>query len=136
MMTRRLPGLGGVVLAVALAAGCGLVGETTPPPSLSAQPITSVAAVAGAWTGVGRPAGSGSSPMSLVITPNGAYRASGPGAGAVLVEGQARLAGTALVLESALGRAGTATLYEGGGRRILRVTLDDGTVVAELEPKR
>jgi hypothetical protein len=125
-------GVGALVLTVVLGAGCGTV-ERAP---LRPQAISKVSDVAGTWTGVGRPAGSGSWPMSLVIESSGAYRATGPGAGAVLVEGQIRMKGTAFVLESALGTAGTATLYETGGRRVLRVLLEDGTVVAEVEPTR
>jgi hypothetical protein len=112
-----------------LAGGCASTGTTaTPlPPAKALQPAD-LASLAGEWHGTimgsgGAIAGAGRSAIgTMTLAPDGSYTTniSGqPGAG------KARIEGGKLVFDGSITR-GTATLHEGGGRRVLKGT---GTLV-------
>jgi hypothetical protein len=124
-MKTRIRWSGAVALAVAviLAGGCAGTGTSAMPlpPAKMLQP-SDLASLAGEWHGTLRgsggpnPAAGRSAVGSMTLAPDGSYttNVSGhPGAG------KARIEGGKVVFEGSATR-GTATLYEGGGRRVLK----------------
>jgi hypothetical protein len=110
---------------IVVAAGCASV-----PP---AKNVTSVADLAGKWSGTGwGPRGSGDVTMS--INPDGTYTAvvpSGTFTGKItLTDGKLRS------LSDQSKATGTFTLHEGDGKRVLRHKGDDGQTGSELRPAR
>jgi hypothetical protein len=130
MKTRRLLILGlGVAVTAVLSSGCGSMSKsssttaaaTALPPAKALQP-GDLASLAGEWEGTLRgKAGTGplagqSTPVKVTVAPDGSYTTSiqgRPGAGmARIADGKVNFAGSTT--------RGTATLHEGGGRRVLR----------------
>jgi len=124
-MRRGIQWSAGVVLLLALmlASGCASTPPAAPlPPAKALQPAD-LPSLAGEWHGTLKggtgPADTGRSAIGTVrLAPDGSYttNVSGqPGAG------KARIEGGKVVFEGSATR-GTATLHEGGGRRVLKGT--------------
>lgn len=114
----------GLILSVAalLGVGCATTSTSTPlPPARALQP-GDLASLAGEWEGTLRglagtgPGGGQSTSAKVTVAPDGSYTSSiqgRPGAGkAVIADGK-------VVFQGSTTR-GTATLYEGGGRQVLK----------------
>jgi hypothetical protein len=126
-MSRRISWSGGLALAfaVTLVSGCAGTGTGTSaaplPPAKMLQP-SDLASLAGEWHGTLRSApGAGGFPGRsadgrVTIAPDGSYTTNISGA---LGAGKARIEGGKVVFEGSNTR-GTGTLYEGGGRRVLK----------------
>lgn len=123
-MNRRIPWWElALALAVILVSGCA--GTSTPaaplPPAKVLQP-SDLPSLAGEWRGTlkGSPGAGGfpgrSADGRVTIAPDGSYTTNVSGA---LGVGKARIVGGQIVFEGSNTR-GTATLYEGGGRRVLK----------------
>jgi hypothetical protein len=112
-----------LAVAVMLASGCA--GTGTPamplPPAKVLQP-TDLASLAGEWHGTLRgsgganPAAGRSAVGSMTMAPDGSYTTNVSGQ---LGAGKAWIEGGKIVFEGSATR-GTATLHEGGGRRVLK----------------
>jgi hypothetical protein len=127
MQTRRLLIYGlGLLVTAALAGGCASMSQSSTaapalPPAKALQP-GDLASLAGEWEGTLRgKAGTGplagqSTPVKVTVAPDGSYTTSiqgRPGAGmARIADGKVNFAGSTT--------RGTATLHEGGGRRVLK----------------
>jgi hypothetical protein len=115
------------VLLIACSLLAAVACATAPPPA--AKPIGAVADVAGRWTGFVQDS-RGAQPVTLTINADGTWEHTSGGAPPIRSSGASQLSAGQLWLRSHVtGRAATATLYEGDGRRLLIVRSDDGRVV-------
>ncbi|MGH7358499.1 MAG: hypothetical protein ACREJR_06780 [Candidatus Rokuibacteriota bacterium] len=124
-MRRKMHRATGVAFAfvVMFAAGCAGTGTSaTPlPPAKMLQPAD-LASLAGEWHGTLRgsggvnPAAGRSAVGSMTMAPDGSYTTNVSGQ---LGAGKVRIEGGKILFEGSATR-GTATLHEGGGRRVLK----------------
>jgi hypothetical protein len=123
-MNRRIPWRElTLALAVILVSGCaGTSPPAAPLPPAKMLESSDLASLAGEWRGTLQgSAGAGGFPGRsangrVTIAPDGSYTTNVSGA---LGVGKARIVGGQIVFEGSNTR-GTATLYEGGGRRVLK----------------
>jgi hypothetical protein len=108
-----------------LGSGCATTPEEKTP---QAKPIANVSEVAGRWTGfVQDPRGPQA--VTLTINADGTWEQMSASAPPVRSTGALQVTSGQLSLRSHVtGRAATATLYEGDGRRVLVVRGDDGRI--------
>jgi len=92
-------------------------------------PVTDLKTVSGEWKGTLAGTPSGEVPYTLMISTDGTWRAVSPNGAS---NGTMRVDNGVIQFRSATtGRAGTYTLYDAGGKRVLRMR-GDGGVSAEL----
>ncbi len=120
---RRLSALAVLVVATMLAA-CA----TLPP----ARPVSDLRAIAGKWEGSLSGPG-GSFPVTLVVKTDGTYEAETPTGP---VTGTLQIVGSKIRFVNMFGQAGTWTLHEGDGKRVLKTVRDDGTGTGEFTPAK
>ena len=112
------------LVLVLVAGACSSLPPTTP--------VTSVSQVAGTWRGTGRGPQGAVVTVTTMIEPDGSYSAViGPQTftGKITLE-----AGTLHGRSNQTDSAGTWSLREGEGRRVLVYTSDDGRISAALTP--
>jgi hypothetical protein len=124
-MSQRILWSAGLALALAgtLASGCAATGTSAAPlpPAKMLQP-SDLASLAGEWQGTLRgtvgtgPLAGRSASSRVTVAPDGSFTSNVSGVPGM---GRARIEGGKVVFEGSLTR-GTATLYEGGGRRVLK----------------
>jgi membrane protein implicated in regulation of membrane protease activity len=114
----------GLVVAAMLVSGCASTGTSAMPlPPAKMLQSTDLASLAGEWQGTLK-AAPGATSVSLgrsavgrvTVAPDGSYTSNVGGAPGV---GKARIEGGKVIFEGSVTR-GTATLYEGDGRRVLK----------------
>jgi hypothetical protein len=110
-----------IIVAVVLG-GCAAV-----PP---AKPVTDLSSLAGTWQGTVYSRQGGASPTTVTIKPDGSGEWS---AGSERGTIRYSIVNERIRWSSSSGRAGTTTLHEGQGKRVLRSVSDDGSVQAQYE---
>jgi hypothetical protein len=123
-MNKRIAWAGGLIVALLamVASGCaGLGTSATPLPPAKMLQESDMASLAGEWQGTLRGVG-GRGPVQgrtanarVTVAPDGSFTTSIDGRPGV---GKGRIVGGNIVFEGSTTR-GTATLHEGGGRRVL-----------------
>lgn len=106
-----------------------LMAASAPAQDERVVPVTDLKTVSGEWKGTLAGTRGGEVPYTLMINTDGSWRAVSPNGAS---NGTMRVDNGVIQFRSATtGRAGTYTLYDVGGKRILRM-IGEGGVSAEL----